>query len=93
MDYQWNRISSWINVIAVLCFVCGVLLFLSSPAYGEGSGLISLMYIFYGLMGFVFWRAVGIVVKAAEYYIDDKEGTSYETEDTEDTETDDPSDE
>lgn len=93
MDFQWNRISSWINVVAALCLVSGFILFFNDLLDRDSSFFASFLFFVYGAVAFLFWRAFAIIVKAAEYYVDDKEGTSYEPEDTEDTETYDPSNE
>ena len=45
------------------------------------SFLLSLVPLLYGGLAFLFWRGFGIIVKAAEYYIADKEDNSYESED------------
>lgn len=81
MNFEWNRISSWMDVIAVLCLVCGIIFFFAALLSSYSSFLLSLVPLLYGGLAFLFWRGFGIIVKAAAYYIADKEDNSYESED------------
>ena len=81
MNFEWNRISSWIDVIAMLCLACGIIFFFAALLSSYSSFLLSLVPLLYGGLAFLFWRGFGIIVKAAEYYIADKEYNSYESED------------
>lgn len=81
MNFEWNRVSSWMNVIAMLCLACGIIFFFAALLSSYSSFLLSLVPLLYGGLAFLFWRGFGIIVKAAEYYIADKEDNSYESED------------
>lgn len=66
MYLNWKLISFWMEVIAWLTVVAGVIAFF--VLLGK-STLLGFETLVAGAVGFVFWKGLSIVTKAAETYL------------------------
>lgn len=77
MNIPWKLYSFWLNVIAYVCVIGAIIMFFKSL---EEPGLHSLMWLLYGAVAFLCWKAFSLITRAAEIYLGIDSGQTEEQE-------------